>query len=486
MSTKIEGGNSTAGLANVTADYRLEVQLEPTVEGNENQIAAIKNFSENDAGSITGTAVLASPETDLDFRLRTALDNLFDFERFNYTAQNTGKYTYSNTTMTAAWSASGLTTNSGTITTTTTGLTIGTYAEFPFLGTQTFYCEFEGSFSTTPVTNSTIDIGMFRRGAATAYDPLDGIYFRLSAAGLIGVINNNSSETSTATLDFTIVPNQKYQFIISINQQVIEFWIDNILYGSILVPVGQGSPCASRTLPFSLRQAFTGAASGAIQFNLNSYNLSIGGAPLNRTFPDLNNGSLGSYQGLSGGTMGSLTAYTNNTNPTAAVPSNTALTANLVNGLGGVAYETFTGGVGVNVDAILLSYQVPSGSVSVQGKRLKVTSIKLSGFIQTVLTGGGMVNLFTLAFGSTAVSSVTSETQNTKAPRIVVLPEFLQNVTSAQAANTLVNQSHEMSTFDQPIYVNPGEFIQIRVKHLGTAPTAGVIAYVMQLVYSWE
>jgi hypothetical protein len=195
---------------------------------------------------------------------------------------------------------------------------------------------------------------------------------------------------------------------------------------------------------------------------------------------------LGSYQGLSGGTMGSLATYVNNTNPTAAIPSNTALTANLLGGLGGQAWETFTSGLAANTDGILMSYQVPAGTIAVQGKRLRIIGVKMSAFIQTVLTGGGFNSTFTLAFGGTAVNLTTAEGAAAKARRIVMLPEFTQAVTSNQAVNTMVSQPGGcVSTFDAPIFVDPGQYVQLVVKHIGTVATAGVIAYNIQLVYSW-
>jgi hypothetical protein len=63
------------------------------------------SFSENDAGSLTGNPLLRSPETDVDFRQRVSQDVMLDDEVFNYTAQNTGKHSYANTTMTNTWTA---------------------------------------------------------------------------------------------------------------------------------------------------------------------------------------------------------------------------------------------------------------------------------------------------------------------------------------------------------------------------------------------
>lgn len=56
---------------------------------------------------------------------------MLDQELFNYTAQNTGKHTFTFTTLAATIGTGGITTNSGSITTTTTGLTFGTFAMFP-------------------------------------------------------------------------------------------------------------------------------------------------------------------------------------------------------------------------------------------------------------------------------------------------------------------------------------------------------------------
>ena len=39
---------------------------------------------------------------------------------------------------------------------------------------------------------------------------------------------------------------------------------------------------------------------------------------------------------------------------------------------------------------------------------------------------------------------------------------------------------------EAPVYVNPGEFVQLVKKKVGTAPSAGVIAHTVTVVYSWE
>jgi hypothetical protein len=487
MSVIIKGGASQ-NLADVNSSNYLKVALENSASQNPTNVGCVRFFSESDAGDITGEPKILSPETDDDYRLRTQLETLLDTETFNYTAQNTGKHTYSTSTLTTTWSTAGVSTNGGAVTTTGTGTTFGTYAEFPILGVNTAYFEFEAGFTQQPTANVIIDFGAFRRGAATAYAPTDGAFFRMTSAGLQGVISNNGSETTTATFGFSYNNNEKHQFIITISHRNVDFWIDDQLHGTLVTPLGQGQPFLSATLPLSVRHAHVGTAGSAIQFVLNNYAVSIGGLNTPKLFGEISNGTFGSYQGLSGGTMGSLSVYTNSTNPTAAVPSNTALTANLPAGLGGQAWETFTAGLAQGVDGILMSYQVPAGTTAVQGKRLKITAVKLASFVQTTMTNSAsMVNVFTLAFGHTAVSLATTEAATTKARRIVLLPELTQTLPSASAIGTLASQQDGFSTFDQPIYVNPGEFVQTTVKHVITGGiTAGVLAHNIQYVYSWE
>lgn len=68
-----------------------------------------------------------------------------------------------------------------------------------------------------------------------------------------------------------------------------------------------------------------------------------------------------------------------------------------------------------------------------------------------------------------------------------MLPELTQTVTAAQAVSTTVAQPGGcVSMFPEPIYVNPGEYVGLVIKHVGTIATAGVIAYNIQYIYSWE
>lgn len=480
----LESGSST-DLATVDSDKNLRTNLPYTnsagtdINGGDAKAGAVAMMSEVDKGLLSGSRKMVSPEADGDFRLRIAQETILDEETFNYTAQNTGRHLYSNTTMTLGWTAAGMSTNASNITTTTTGVTFGTYKFFPILGAGGMtYLQFKGSFSALPVANTIIDIGLFIRGAANPYTPVDGVYFRMNSAGLIGVINHNGTENHV-TLSFTPTINQAYEFIISIQEGRARFWINDELAGEINTPAGQGQPFMATALPFSIRHAITGgAAGGVMNFVLRDYSVSLGGLNFSRPLGEYGNAAFGSYQGLSGGTMGSLAGYANNTNPTAAVPTNT--TSTVLTALGGQGWETDT--LAVNTDGVIMSYQVPAGTVNVPGKVLKITGIKIDSYVQTVLTGGGYNAQFALCFGHTAVSLATGETTAAKAPRRIPIGAY--SVASAAAA--LTQFPTIQLTLQNPIYVNPGEFLAIAKKKVGTAPSAGVIAYLISLDYAWE
>lgn len=454
--------------------------------------------SENDWGTLTGARETRSPETDDDYRLRVGIDNMLDTEQFIDTAQNTGKFTHAFTTLTATESTSGLLTNSAGITTTTTGMTFGTFAMFPVGGTNTLVCETALSFSAQPNANTVIDFGMFQRGASTAFLALDGVYFRMNSAGLLGVVNNNGVETTTGVFPLALgagtyayTNNQVYRFLIQITNVRTTFWINNLKVGEIATPAGQDAPCQSRALPWSIRHAIVGGTAGAAtQALVKDYRIFVRGPQFADKLSTIGNRVLGSYQGLSGGTMGSLATYPNSTNPTAAAPSNTALTANLPGGLGGQG--SVTAAVAAATDGIWGSYQVPAGTAAVQGRRLVLRGVRL----QCLNTGAivattGTAIQFSLAFGHTAVSLATTDTASfatatTKSPRRVPIGFQSWPVGGAIGAPPTEGPIY-FDLEDAPIYVNPGEFIALVGKFLvGTATASQTINFVWQPIYGWE
>lgn len=493
-------GNTSGNVAEVNASNQLKVIPETSAISNPGNIGCYRSFGENDAGSITGTVNILSGEVDNDYRQRVSQDLVLDEEIFNYTAQNTGKHTYTTSTVTNAWTAGNMTTNSANtaVFATGTGTIFATYACFPNTGTQTLSADTEIGFTAQPATNVFIEWGLGIPGAVGGA-PSDGVFFRLSSAGLQGIASSNGTETSTGvfplsngTGTWTYTNNKKYQFIVYSSTISAEFWVNDgtgaVKLGTITLPSGQGRISMASGVQYFVKHRITGGSSStAIQAQVGAYNVRLGGSNLTSTVSTAGNRMYGSYQGLSGGTMGSLarigTITTGNeANVTAAVPTTT--TAALGSGLGGTFWETVS--LAANTDGIIMSYQVPAGTVNVPGRRLVLRGIYLNSYVQTVIVGGPYTAEWFLAYGHTAVSLATAEAGATKAPRRIVLP-FVQQVTAAQAVQTTVAQSTTFCDFgDAPIFVNPGEFIQLCTRHIGTAGTTGTIVHRVTPVFGWE
>jgi hypothetical protein len=439
---------------------------------------------------VTGVPRIRSTEVDADYRQRVSYDLMLDEEVFSYVAQNTGKHSYLSTTMTNSWAAGQMTTNAASSVATTVGSVFQTYASFPTTGTTTLSADTEIGFSAQPATNTFIEWGVGIPGAATVA-PTDGVFFRLSSAGLQGIASNNGTETSTGVFPlangtgvWAYQNNAKYQFICYLGGVEATFWVNDgtgaVMLGTLPLPAAQGRMTMAAGLPYFIKHRIVGgAASGVMQSFIGAYNIRQGGAGAVSIPSTQGNRLYGSYQGMSGGTMGSLANYANSANPTVAVPTNT--TAALGAGLGGQFWETDT--LAVTIDGIICSYQVPALSANSPNRRLVVRGIKIQSYVQAVLVGGGYVAQWSLAFGHTAVSLATAEATSGKAPRRVPLGNH--GVPTAAAANSTLGDIY-IDFGDAPVFVNPGEYIQIAKKKVGTAPTAGVIAHTVIIVYGWE
>lgn len=495
LDSNIVGAVSGTG-ADVTAARQLQVITETDVSANPNNVGAIRVFAEVDPGHVTGTPSLVSPEIDIDSRIRVANDLILDDENFNYTAQNTGKHSYLTTTMTNTWTAGQLTTNATSITTTTTGTVFSTYAAFPTTGLQTIAADFEIGFSAQPQTNSFIEFGLMIPGAQTVA-PTDGVFFRLNSSGLQGIASFNGAEVSTGvfpladgTGTWVYTNGKRYQFTVYIGGVRARFWVNDgsqsYLLGSIPLPAAQGRMTMAAGLPLALKHRITGgAAGGVLQATLGAYTVRIGGTNL-VTVPSTQGSRVyGGYQGLSGGTMGSLATYPNSTNPTAAAPSNTALTANLPAGLGGQG--VVTAAIAAATDGIWGSYQMPAATVNVQGRRLILRGVR----VDAVNTGAAVATTattiqFSLAFGHTAVSLATAEAVAAKAPRRIALG-YMTWAVGAAIGQGPQGGALFLDLGDAPIFVNPGEFVQLVGKFLvGTATASQTISFVWTPIYGWE
>lgn len=474
----IDSGANTAGKANVDSTYNLNVTL--PLANNNAGFAALG--TEHDTGVITGTRTVKKLKSCEDGALYVSQFTRLFSENFPGAAINTGIWSTPTTTMTITVANNFLTLNAGLSTATSVVAQARTYRHFPIDAGSHTTIEFVAQFAQNPVVNNITEWGIGLASASST--PTDGAFFRLMANGEFRcVVNNNGTETQSGTIDFAtfVGSNQSHEFYIIFNDGGVVFFIGESRCAEIALPTAGGTITASQNLPIFARTYNTASTASAQVMKIGVVTVRIDMTDTNKLWPDIMCGGGGhSSQGQTGSTLGTTANYANSANPTAAVPTNT--TAALGTGLGGQFWETDT--LAVTTDGIICSYQVPAGIAALPGKSLYITSVSISSYVQTALTGGPYVAQWSLAYGHTAVSLATTETATTKAPRRLPL-SHTQAVTAAQAVSTKLGGDFQ-GILPSPVVVHPGEFIQLVKKKVGTAPTAGVIAHVITFTGYWE
>ena len=485
----IENGNNTAGLANVDANYDL-LTTTPQVNtryggtvGAPNFVGATRFFCENDAGTLSGTPVLASPVvTAIDANLQAGMMTpLLDYA-FNGTAQDTSMWFHAFTTMTATQTGGYLTLNAGNIGTTSTGAYMQSKRYFNLTGNAGLRFGMIANINLAAVANETWYAG-FGIPASTTAAPTDGVWFQYTSAGLIGVVSYNTTVTSTGALPIanplTIPINTNVYLQIRVHDRIVYFLYNGNIIGSISTPAGQGAPFMTDALPAFVQYVNTGVVSGSnfMQLKVASMMVDQLDSNLSKPYSHIQAAKgLQIYQGFQGGTMGTTALYSNSLAPgTGAAMTNT--TVALTAGLGG--QFTYQPTLAASTDGILQSYQVPAGTINQTPRTFYITGVRIQSVVSATLTGGPCIMLYSLAYGHTAFSMATAETgsfvtASTKAPRRIALGLEQFAATAATGAVSTTNSPVYMQ-FVAPIVVNPGEFIAICAKNIGTVTSGGTI-----------
>ena len=465
---KIESGSNTAGSPNVDAYYNLQVNM-PTTQS---QAGYVSNQFVLDAGTITGSKFIRTPYVSEDNRLSVGMATMGALYNFTPTTQNTGDWKHAFTTMTCTQSAGFLNINPALATVSGNYAYMQAWRHNTLQGEGALTLEFTGLVTAAAPANQILEAGFFLGTAGIA--PADGIFWRLTSAGLIGVMTYNGVETTTGTLVASLTPNSIGDFKMIVSQRTAEFWVNGTLFGTLAVPSGNAVPYLSMNLPVCMMMRNSGAVTGGFITKIGTLHVTQNDLNTSKDWPIQKAMQGDAYQGQDGDAMGSVAIYSNAALAAAAALTNTTAAAGNI-GLGGVALvlPTLTAGT----DGILFSYQNPVGSVTQPPKTLVVMGVSISSGVQTALTGGPLNLVYGVAFGHTALSLVTAETGSfvtatTKAPRRVPLGVQNYAVTSAAGVGTqdIVRQ------FLSPIVVHPGEYFAITCRNLGTVTTLGAVA----------
>ncbi len=433
-----------------------------------------------------GTRLYKELDASMDYRARVGVDTLVLNEPWPGSAINTSVWSTNLTTMTATVAASYLTLNAGLSTASGAVARVTTYRYFPIYVTFPGCFEARVMFSQAPVANNVCEWGLFIASGTSA--PTDGAFFRITAGGqLQAVVNCNGSEY-TRNIDFDSrfgVGIMRHCTIELTNDEAV-FWIDDEPAANIITGPGMSTTVASMSLPMNFRIYNTAATSAAQTMKVGVASVNWEDHNTTKPWAHLQCGQGGmSYQGQSGGTLGTTSNYTNSLALQAgAAATNTAAIAagGGGSGLGGqfVLLPTLTAGT----DGIISSYQVPAGTAALPGRSLYLTRLRISALVTTALTGGPVYGIWSLAFGHTSVSLATAEAAAAKAPRRVLLG--IQTFAASAAAGVQADRDIDVDFGNAPVVVNPGEFIQTVLKNVGTVTTAGAITFIIQPFGYWE
>lgn len=478
----IQTGSSATGVANVDANFNLQTNLPTT-----NTQAGFATVQyELDPGMITGSRYLKSPYVSEEKRLNVGIDTPLALFNFTSLTQNTGDFKHAFTTMTMTQSAGFLNINPGLATVSGNYAYLQSWKHFTLQGDGGLHNETTLQISAMPPANQALEFGYFLGTAGVA--PADGCFFRLTSAGLAGIISYNGVETSTGVMVASITAAVNYQYKIITSQREVSFWIDtgssSSLGSELAVPAGQAMPYLSMNLPWCTMMRNSGTVTGGMTTKVGTTHI---------TQTDLNTGKPwahqmamqgNAYQGQEGDTMGSLAVYSNAalaaaaalTNTTAAVPNT---------GLGGVVLVLPT--LAAGTDGILFSYLNPVGSVTQPPKTLVVCGVRIDASVQVILAGGPLTLVMGAAFGHTALSLATAEsgsfaTATAKAPRRVPLGNLDFAVTAAAGTGAV----GIYMPFTSPMSVNPGEYFAITMRNVGTVTTTGALAITACVDYYFE
>ena len=449
-------------------------------------VGAVRMFSENDAGAITGTPTLKSAETSPDFRLRVGMDTVLLDDNFNGLVQNTTKWSYTFATMTAAMPGAG-TINFGAVqgTASSHGAFVRSFQYIALYGASPLAVEFHlGQFSTALVANEQFLCGMGNVSVAGA-EPTDGVWLQFSSAGLILQQRYNGNSTPSGILEenSALALGSLYHYCMVLGNGTVDVWKDDELLAAVPIPLGVGQPFMQGSLPVFMQKLCTGTVSNTNTMRVSDVTVSQMDILTNKPWGVARSlaGKSG-YVGQNGHTQGKTALWGNNAAPTAVALTNTTAA---FTGLGGICAVLPT--LAANSDGIIFSYQNPAPTVNIAGRNLVITGVEIKGAVSVILAGGPVIYAFAVAFGHTAVSLATPETASfanntTHAPRIAALG--IESYPATAAVGT--TGSGARLAVQNPIVVRPGEFVAIIARNLGTVTTTGAITFVASFDSYWE
>ena len=430
--------------------------------------------AESDPGTIVvgNNRLLINPETDDDYRLRASVDSLLFFEPWAQATINSGTWTLTTVSgMTSVVGGGYNRLNASATLTASASCIISSLRTLPLYPSYPLRITFQLLIqaATLSVANTVWEAGLFFASGTTA--PTDGIFVRMSAAGVLSIVASFAGAEISATAPTTnLRPYIAYKFEITVLPSRTELWIDDILYAALPRPTAQPFLSESFSLPFSARVYNTATPPASFTtIQLGPVEVSAGAM---RNAPRFNEritmSEQGGYQTQSGNAAPAQTAlWANNTVPGTAALSNTAASYTTFGG-----EFLFTAVAGAETDYCLFGFQVPLETVGGMNRDLLIRGVR----IQTTALGAavgatGCVLQWGIAVGSAAVTLAQAEVTTTasavKGPRRKALG--MQAFVAAAPIGTSA-MDIKARFKDAPLFAESGSFVQIILRiPVGTA-----------------
>ena len=455
MAIPIRGNSGT--IAEVNTDREILVALTQTPE----KSGLVSLVSEKGVYP-NGNRAMKELECSEDYRLRTENDNLWLYDYPLGSSVNTRKWKTVLTTQTITIAGARYELNSSGITTVSTGSMLQSWRVVPFYKANSTYIEFNVNWTSIPVANWFGEWGVGNAATAIAA-ATDGVFFQITANQFRGVLRNNSVETY---VDLGTLPDagNVHDFAIEITQDVVHFWHEGNLLGSVSVPNAQFGATSQPTLPVMVRTYNAAIApSVAIKLQCSAIQASNGGVDINRLWPTQQAGmGNSSVQAPSGSTVGQTGNYANSAAPASATLSNTAAGYTTLGG-----QFQFAAVAGAETDYALFVYQVPTGQTLVI-RGIWIDTMNIGAAVATTATW----LQWALGVGASAVSLATADAAATKSSARIALGNQVFPIAAAigaQATRIDVN-------LDAPLVVNATEFVHVILKMpLGTATASQIV-----------
>jgi hypothetical protein len=482
MGIKLQGGNNSSNLANVNSLQELEIVMPVT---GLTAAGFVQLSTEVDAGDVTGyrSVIALESSNDNDYRLRVGVDQSIFNSTFEGTVALTTQFQNTSTIMGNAQANGFFNLNSGLVTTSAGAAYMRTWRQFPTYGTYPIYVDMWIREANYDATNAISEWGLLFLTTQTTQQILDGIYFRRTSGGqLYGVVTTNAIDMEVLILMTGNVPSRdgdglydpvkSNHYLITSHNDVVRFWINDVLVGEILCPASQSTYTGSSNVPVGFRVLNTNTASAGRQISVGFVNVGLGDQNVNKPWSHALCGmGAGAYQTQQGNAVGptvvrGINSSGHPTSGTARIAGTwTATSAPTLNSLGGLWTSPAMSGLTTDADYPVFTFLNPAGTAALPGKTLYVSGVRIG---ETSVTVGATLNPMFLSYivmaDSSGLNTGTTDTATSTSGKSTVIGG------QGFSANDIVvgtTKAGFAMDFNSPLVVSPGKYLTVVVRTLG-------------------